>query len=85
VRQWILLRLLSARHHGASVKEMADEMGVSAKTIRRDLEAFQQQGSRWRKSWKIMAARNGTSTRTGTSLACRLPWMRPSLSIWPAI
>ena len=42
VRQWILLRMLSGRHHGATVKEMVEEMGVSEKTIRRDLESFQQ-------------------------------------------
>ena len=44
VRQWILLRTLCARRYGASVKEMADEMGVSDKTIRRDLETFQKAG-----------------------------------------
>jgi predicted DNA-binding transcriptional regulator YafY len=44
VRQWILLRMLSALHHGASVKELAQEMGVSEKMIRRDLECFQQAG-----------------------------------------
>ncbi len=40
VRQWILLRTLCARRHGATVKEMAQEMGVSDKTIRRDLDTF---------------------------------------------
>ena len=44
VRQWILLRTLCARHYGATVKEMSDEMGVSEKTIRRDLETFQTAG-----------------------------------------
>ena len=44
VRQWILLRTLSARRYGATVKELAEEMGVSDKTIRRDLETFQQAG-----------------------------------------
>ncbi|MBM4091901.1 MAG: WYL domain-containing protein [Planctomycetes bacterium] len=66
VRQWILLRLLSARHHGASVKEMADEAGVSVKTIRRDLEAFQQAGfplaevveDHGRKKWRVGPDRN---------------------------
>jgi len=36
VRQWILLRTLCARRYGATVKEMAEEMQVSEKTIRRD-------------------------------------------------
>lgn len=40
VRQWNLLKLLSARRFGVSVAEMVTETGVSAKTIRRDLEAF---------------------------------------------
>jgi len=44
VRQWILLRTLCARRHGATVAEMAQNMGVSDKTIRRDLEAFQRAG-----------------------------------------
>ncbi len=44
VRQWILLRKLSVLRHGSSVKELAREMGVSEKTIRRDLECFQQAG-----------------------------------------
>ena len=44
VRQWILLRTLCARHHGATVKEMAQDMAVSEKTIRRDLETFQRAG-----------------------------------------
>ena len=44
VRQWVLLRLLSGRRFGATIKEMAQEMGVSDKTIRRDLETFEQAG-----------------------------------------
>ena len=44
VRQWVLLRTLCARRYGTTVKEMAREMGVSTKTIRRDLETFQQVG-----------------------------------------
>ena len=44
VRQWILLRMLCAKHYGATVKEMAAEMEVSEKTIRRDLETFQTVG-----------------------------------------
>jgi len=36
--------MLCAKRYGATVKEMAGEMGVSEKTIRRDLETFQQAG-----------------------------------------
>jgi proteasome accessory factor B len=44
VRQWVLLRTLCARHHGATVKELAEELSVSEKTIRRDLQTFQEAG-----------------------------------------
>jgi proteasome accessory factor B len=44
LRQWILLKALSSRHYGATVKELAEEVGVSLKTIRRDLETFQAAG-----------------------------------------
>ena len=44
VRQWVLLRMLCARRYGMTVKEMAEESGVSEKTIRRDLATFQQAG-----------------------------------------
>lgn len=61
VRWWMLLRLLCARRYGASVKDMAHEMEVSEKTIRRDLEAFQQAGfplletveEHGRKKWRV--------------------------------
>jgi predicted DNA-binding transcriptional regulator YafY len=44
VRQWMLLRALCARRYGATVKELCGEMGVSDKTIRRDLETFRRAG-----------------------------------------
>jgi proteasome accessory factor B len=44
IRQWILLRTLCARHHGVTVQELAAEMEVVERTIRRDLEAFQTAG-----------------------------------------
>ena len=61
VRQWILLRMLSARRYGATVREMAEETGVSEKTIRRDLQTFQRVGfplvesvrDHGRKQWHI--------------------------------
>ena len=43
-RQWILLSTLSARRYGATVKELAEELEVGLKTIRRDLTALQAAG-----------------------------------------
>jgi proteasome accessory factor B len=40
VRQWLLLRTLSTWRHGATIRELADELEVSEKTIRRDLDTF---------------------------------------------
>ena len=37
LRQWTVLRTLAARRHGATLRELADESGVSEKTITRDL------------------------------------------------
>jgi predicted DNA-binding transcriptional regulator YafY len=42
-RQWLLLRML-ARRGGAAVREVAEEHGVSQKTIRRDLATLQSVG-----------------------------------------
>jgi len=44
VRQWTLLRVLSRRDSGLTVKQMAEELAVSEKTIRRDLETFKRVG-----------------------------------------
>jgi predicted DNA-binding transcriptional regulator YafY len=44
VRQWILLRTLSALHSGATVKELAAELAVSEKTAGRDLDTFNEAG-----------------------------------------
>lgn len=44
VRQWLLLKILSARHYGATVIELASELKVHEKTVRRDLKTFQQAG-----------------------------------------
>lgn len=65
VRQWILLRTLASRKYGATVKELAQEAGVSVKTIRRDLETFQtagfalreRVGEFGRKKWHLESAR----------------------------
>ena len=67
VRQWLLLRTLSARRCGATLKELVQELGVSEKTVRRDLETFQAVGfplvgtvERFgRKTWRIEPAKSG--------------------------
>jgi predicted DNA-binding transcriptional regulator YafY len=43
-RQWLILRKLAARRHGATVKELAEDHQVNQKTIRRDLELLQRLG-----------------------------------------
>lgn len=61
VRQWMILRILASRHYGVTVKELAQELGVSEKTIRRDLQAFTEAGfpleekvvDHGRKKWKL--------------------------------
>ena len=61
IRQWLLLRTLSVRRYGVTVKELAEDSGVSEKTIRRDLEIFQSAGfpleetveEFGRKKWKL--------------------------------
>jgi predicted DNA-binding transcriptional regulator YafY len=66
----MLLRILCARHHGATVKELAGELGVGEKTIRRDLAAFQTAGfpllettgQFGRKSYRIDPRKNLTKT-----------------------
>lgn len=44
VRQWQLLKLLATRPQGITLKQMAAEMRVSNKTIRRDLQLFRRVG-----------------------------------------
>lgn len=66
VRQWILLRTLSSRHYGATIKELAEEMAVSEKTIRRYLQTFQEagfplvevEGEFGRKTWRLTRDKN---------------------------
>jgi proteasome accessory factor B len=61
VRQWTVLRTLSARSDGATVKEIAAEMGVCEKTVRRDLATFATAGfplqesvqAHGRKAWRL--------------------------------
>jgi len=62
IRQLLLLRALSSRRFGMSVSEMAREMGVAGKTIRRDLKRFQKigvplletDGERGKKTWRLV-------------------------------
>jgi predicted DNA-binding transcriptional regulator YafY len=73
-RQWILLRMLCARRFGATLKDLAQEMGVSEKTIKRDLDTFQSVGfpvrevveERGRKKWHIELDKN----TPGMTFAC---------------
>lgn len=66
VRQWLLLKTLAARHYGAAVRELAEELDVAEKTIRRDIDTLrgvgfpleETVGERGRKVWKLPA---GTS------------------------
>ncbi|HWB00111.1 MAG TPA: WYL domain-containing protein [Pirellulales bacterium] len=61
VRQWRLLKILGSRRYGISVREMAEEMRVNEKTIRRDLQLFanvgfpleEAVGDHGRKTWRL--------------------------------
>lgn len=60
-RQWNLMRMLMARRTGVTVKELARELGVTDRTVRRDLDFLRGQGlpieerteDYGRKLWKI--------------------------------
>lgn len=43
-RQWMVLKMLSARHYGVTLRELAEETSVSEKTIRRDLQLLARVG-----------------------------------------
>src|SRR5580698_9408562 len=61
IRQWKLIRMLSARRYGLTIREMAREMKVGDRTIRRDLGLFRSvgfrleetSGDRGCKTWRI--------------------------------
>lgn len=61
IRQWILLRALCARRCGTTLPELAEEVEVGQRTVRRDLEIFRAAGfpleeivgQFGRKSWRI--------------------------------
>jgi predicted DNA-binding transcriptional regulator YafY len=46
LRQWKLIRMLCARRYGLTIREMAAEMKVGERTIRRDLKMFRSVGFR---------------------------------------
>ncbi len=66
LRQWRLLKALSVRRLGNPLKEMAQELEVNVRTIRRDLELFrrlgfpirEETGEFNRKRWRIAAEWN---------------------------
>lgn len=61
VRQWLVLQALSPKRRGATVNELAEELEVNAKTIRRDLQTFlaagfplvEERGPHGRKTWRL--------------------------------
>ncbi|QGJ71784.1 Transcriptional regulator [Planctomycetales bacterium 10988] len=61
-RQWNLIRLLSRQQLGVSLKELSEQLGVSQKTVRRDLTTLQDVGflleecveEHGRKRWQIL-------------------------------
>jgi len=65
VRQWLLLGALGSRPEGTTVKELMGELGVSEKTVRRDLECLgaagfplqETVGAHGRKTWRIDPAK----------------------------
>jgi len=77
VRQWTLLRALSATRHGQTVRALSHEMTVSEKTIRRDLlllarvgfPLVETVGVRGRKCWRIAADRQPSPQFTFDELA----------------
>ncbi|MBW3600763.1 MAG: WYL domain-containing protein [Planctomycetes bacterium] len=62
-RQWQLLKMLSMRRFGVTLKEMSEHAGVDEKTIRRDLKLFrdlgfplaEEAGDYNRKRWRVAA------------------------------
>ncbi len=64
-RQWMILRILSARRNGATIRQLATELQVSVKTARRDLETLRQTGFPLEGRVEEFGARVGGSTPTG--------------------
>lgn len=72
-RQWSLVRLLCARRFGCTVRELADELNMSQKSIRRDLQTLTAAGfplseeveRHGRKRWRL-ASDSGVPSLTFT-------------------
>jgi len=71
----MLLKRLASRRYGVTVAEMATDLNVSQKTIRRDLQAFQDVGfpleetvrDHGLKVWRLVNQRAGQTAATHTS------------------
>jgi predicted DNA-binding transcriptional regulator YafY len=57
IRQWKLLRTLDTHRHGATVDDLAKELGVTKRTIWRDMEALQEVG------FPLVSEKDGKRTR----------------------
>jgi len=44
IRQWGILNLIESHHFGIGIENMAEEMGCTTRTVRRDLEALESTG-----------------------------------------
>ncbi len=63
-RQWLLLKTLASRPDGITLKDLAAELGVHSKTVRRGITTLQQAGfaleekvgPRGRKTWHLQTA-----------------------------
>jgi predicted ArsR family transcriptional regulator len=44
LRQWDILRTLEASRHGLTLHQLAQELGVSERTVRRDIEGLEAAG-----------------------------------------
>lgn len=57
IRQWTLLKTLDANRHGATVDDLAEQLGVTKRTVWRDLAALQTVG------FPLTSAPDGKRTR----------------------
>ncbi len=79
-RQWLLLKALSSRRNGLTVREMAGEAEVSDKTIRRDIDLFrsvgfpidEESGDFGRKTWRMKRELSGPPLAFSTDEAAAL-------------
>ncbi len=86
-RQWNLLHMLSARRQGATIYELAADLNVSDKTVRRDLQFLakigfplrESVGEYGRKSWKLDESTNVPPLRFNLTEVLSLYLARRSL------